>query len=340
MLRSGAAEGLISLLNNDEDPLSDLSQRFSASFDFGDRLLALTGLSFLLRDGLLDHRQQLIAVWLLYSEHPTTSLSDHPFASIFQLLFRLRFTDPNALAPQLHDLLGCILGGSDLQSLASQPLRAILRTTFALPPSNPGVPPEVPNGRLSPVLSVPDGPGPSDVALSNSEILISLLQDASFWEGFEVPFSHGCPDVCPVFREEVCFTGSYSHPRFIFDDGIPVDSRSSTLALFLKALDSKLKRGETDSLLARLQSDATLSDDDSFPHSKVVSLIENNPEVAKEVIVAWSKRPGVIKFLLAADVTLASVEVIGHLIMSGAAPHGFFDSYITNSTKAVASIQN
>lgn len=155
-----------------------------------------------------------------------------------------------------------------------------------------------------------------------------------------MPTVHGCPDVCPVFRDEVCFIDSYSNPRFLFDDGVPVDSRSSVTALITKAIDTRLRQGECDSLLAQLRIDPSLADDVAIPSAKIASLIENNPEIAKEVILASVKKPGVVKAVLGADVTLASVDVVKHLIVSRQAPGNFIETYIMNSTKALAVIQN
>jgi hypothetical protein len=342
MLRAGAADAIVAILNNEEDRLIDLSQRFVTNFDFSDRIAALAGVSLLLRDGLLDHRQQIVAVWLLYSECEVSPITDHPFFSFFQYLANLRATEPNFLSPQLQDIVACIVQGADLQLIAAQPVRIIVANHFVLPPINPDICADAPpfSERISALLTVPQAAGPSDQVLSNSEILIALLQEEGFWDNFDAPTVHGCPDVCPVFREEVCFIDSYSNPRFLFDDGVPIDSRSSVTALITKAIETRLRQGECDSLLAQLRIDPSLADEVAIPCAKIASLIENNPDIAKEVIVASVKKPGVIKAVLGADVTLASVDVVKHLIVSRQAPASFLESYITNSTKALAVIQN
>jgi hypothetical protein len=341
MLRPVLAEQLLALLNNDEDRLADLSQRFAETFDFADRISALYGLAMLLTDGLLDHCQQIVAVWLLFEECKAPAIADHPFYPVFQSLFETGLADPNFLSPQLHDILPCILQGVGLQAVGAQPLRALLGTNAAFPDFLTDFRPEPPvqtvADRVCPVLVLPRGGEP---ALSHSEVILQLLQDEAYWASFEPPFAHTCPDVAPVFRDEIAFVDAVAAPRFLCDDGAPVDSRLAIAALIGRAADGKLRPNEAESVVARLRGDASLAEEAQVPPAKLATLIESNPEIAKEVIVATIEKPAVADALLHVDVSAASVDVVKHVLLSRQAPERFLGDYVKIATAALSGIQN
>jgi hypothetical protein len=337
MRRLRQPEELISILNAEDDRLSDISQRFSDTFSFPERISALSALTFLLTDRLLDHRQQLMAVWLLLDECKPSSPVEHPFYPLFLFLSDLAQASPNSLSPQLHDLLGCIVHGVPLPSLGTHSLKSVLSSNFVFPEFGAeGAPEPRPfPERASPVLVLPEGGG----ALTHSEVLLKLLQDDAYWGNFEPPFAHTSPDLSPVFKDEIGFVEPCVAP-FLCDDGVPVNSRGSIVALITKAADGKLRSSETESVVARLRADPTLAEEAQIPPGKLPTLIENNQEIAKEVIVATIGKPGVQDGLLHADVSAASVDVVKHVLMSKQAPEKFLANYVRVSTTALSNIQN
>ena len=343
MLRSGAAEALVSILSNEEDRLVDLAQKFISSFEFNDRICALTGTALLLGDGLLDHAQQIVAVWLLLSEGDATPIEEHPFYSSFVALEGAARATPNSVSPQMHEMIGCILSGVDVSSVGEQPVKLIMSDRFAMPAAGAKrdvVPTFV--ERVSPLILVEEGDGGGgDDALTQTELLLRLLQDEAYWESFCAPYAHFVPEVCPVFPGELLSIDSWDGPPCMFDEGVTVDSRAAAIALVVKATEVKLRPGEADSLIAEIKKDPMLVEEAKIPAVRMPPLIENNTDVAKEIVVVTApKRPAILKTLINLDVTVATADVVKHFIMSKKAPQEFLEEYIANSTKTLLAIRD
>lgn len=341
MLRSGAAEALVSILSNDEDRLVDLAQKFISSFEFNDRISALTGTALLLTDGLLDHGEQIVAFWLLLSEGDLSPIQSHPFFSVFVALYTASVASPNCISPQLHSILLRVLTGIEVESVGEQPVKLIMSDSFDLPVApHPRVDLGEPNpvSRTSPLLVVEEHVQTKD-GLTQDQFLLELLQNESYWDSFSPPFARVVPKVCPIFPGEAAVIDSWTNPPCIFDEGVTVDSRAAATSLLLKATEAKLRQGESDTLIAELKKDSMLADE--LPIAKITSLIENNVDVAKEVVTAIvGKRPAVLKGLLNLDVTVATADVVKHLIMSKNAPQEFLEAYISNSTKSLLAVRD
>lgn len=342
-MRIGAAETLIGILSSEEELLTDLSARFGNSFDFSDRINALTGTSLLLADGLLDHHQQFVAAWLLFSEYEVSSIQDHPFYCIFTMLHESLFTDPNFCSPQLHDLIQCILKGVNIDSVITQNIFTIFSNGFVFPAASVGrtlISESPDTERVSPIIFTeidePDRP-----CMTHNEILIQVLQDEAFWSSFEPPYIRHIPDLSPIFPGEPQIVQSFDMPPFLFDEGVTVDSRGAALTLITKATETKLKSGESDSLINELKKDPSLAEEAKISPSKISTLVENNSEVAKEIIVILSpKKPSIVKALLALDVTAASIDVVKHFLISEKTPESFLEDYLTNVIKVISAVRD
>ena len=144
MLRSDAAQQLVSLLSNETDPLASILDQFDDSFDFNDRIWSLTACSLLILDGLLDHKQQFVAVWLLFSEYDLSSssfpaisesqseqsnnnlpITKHPYFSVFKSIFDCFSSKPNIFSPQTCLLVTCILAQENLDFISQEPILKI-----------------------------------------------------------------------------------------------------------------------------------------------------------------------------------------------------------------------
>jgi hypothetical protein len=220
MLNHEAALSLVSLLSNDSDPLSVIASQFSFSLDTRTRMTALTGLSMLLVDLLLDHAQQIVATWLLFNEFQTIPLSDNPFLPVFAFLFELRFTSPNACSPQLYDILACILGAAQPDKLGEFSVGAIFGPAFAF--SAPKIAsPAAPKGcaaRVSPVLV--ERVENAGEQLAQPAVLAELLADAALYEDFDPGFVRPPPAVSPLFQGELAetFVAAFANRKFLFDE--------------------------------------------------------------------------------------------------------------------------
>jgi hypothetical protein len=217
MLTQEAASYVVSLLSNDTDPLSVIASQFVSSLDTRTRMTALTGLSMLLVDLLLDHEQQIVATWLLFNEFQAIPLSDNPFLPVFAFLFDLRLSSPNSCSPQLYNVLACILGAAQPDRLADLSVRAVFSPAFEVPASKIVAVPKGFIARASPVI-VERGENPGD-QMSQSAVLAELLADAAVYDDFDPGFIRPPPTVSPLFQGELAgsFVASFSTPKFLFD---------------------------------------------------------------------------------------------------------------------------
>lgn len=151
MLRSDAAQQLVSLLSNETDSLASILDQFDELFDFNDRILSLTACSLLILDGLLDHKQQFVAVWILYSEYDLATCSfpaisdsqsekqdniqitNHPYFSVFKSIFDCFSSKPNIFSPQTCLLVTCILAQENLDFISQEPICKIYSKNFNFP---------------------------------------------------------------------------------------------------------------------------------------------------------------------------------------------------------------
>jgi hypothetical protein len=83
MLSHPCSAGIVSLLPNESDPLSALYAQFGSIFTCPSRMTALTSLSLLFPDDLLDHKQQIVALWPLFAELQSIPPADNSFLPVF-----------------------------------------------------------------------------------------------------------------------------------------------------------------------------------------------------------------------------------------------------------------
>jgi hypothetical protein len=214
MLSREAYDSIFSLLSNDSDSLSVLASRFGTMFDNPVRMTALTGLSMLLVDLLLDHGQQIAATWLLCHEFP---LSDSPFSPVFAFLYDLRLTSPNSCSPQLYDILACILAAALPDGLADLSVAAILSPKFAIQIPKTTAPTSDAT-RVSPIIV--DRTDNSGDQNGQGDVVAELLIDKTIFDGFDTEFVRLAPAVAQIFPGELAatFVASFSRPIFLFDD--------------------------------------------------------------------------------------------------------------------------
>ncbi|OHS96504.1 hypothetical protein TRFO_09883 [Tritrichomonas foetus] len=348
MLRSGAAENLVALLSNETDTLTDISTEFTDTFDFNDRICALTGCALLTLDGLLDHKQQFVAIWLLYSECQVDDICQHPYYSIFKTVFEGSNSTPNYFAPQVSILINCILNNINIDSISSEPIKNIYGRNFTFPQTSE-IPATATNSkrnetaeRVSPILISQNDSIDFDNVLTHSEVVIQLLQEEAFWLDYEAPFVRPIPEITPMSADELSVIKSFEAPPFLLDEGIIINTRAIALELLNKALEKKLRSPESDTLVNELKKDPSLVDDAKVSNSTLTSLIENNCEVAKYVIaILVPKKPTILKTLANLDVSASSVDVVKHLLTTiPDTPQDFTENYIANATKSILGIKD
>jgi hypothetical protein len=222
MLSQSLSASLVSLLSNETDPLSSLSTQFCSTFDVPSRMTALMGLSMLFADGLLDHKQQIVALWLLFNEFQSIPLADNPFLPIFSYLSDLRATSPNSCSPQLYDIISCILGNFSPEKLGDLSVRTIFSPGHTIQtPKAINIPILKPSqARISHVL-IEQSESPMGV-LTQPQVLSELLADPALYADFEAPFVRPAPAVSPLFQGELfdSFISCAGTPSCLWDDGV------------------------------------------------------------------------------------------------------------------------
>ena len=180
------------------------------------------------------------------------------------------------------------------------------------------------------------------------KLLFEIFLEDAFWKDFDTPLLIPSPEVSPIFEGEIEAIQSYDNPPFIFDEGVTVDSREAAIALARKSTETKLRSGESNSLVKKLQDDSSYIKE--IPITSLKFLIENNKEVAKEVIKYYALQHDkkqkseydktISEILLNIELTASSIDVITSYIISGYASEDFLDKYIHHTTQAILKIRD
>ena len=340
MIRQSVAESLVQMLNISDASLESISNKFNQEFDFNDRLTALTGISLLLTDGLLSFPQQIVGVWILYNEFKNQPIKSHPFGAIFNTIFLAQQTSP-FVSPQLKDILVSIISGNGFSGAEKESVKTILASGFKFPKmSDPGIE-RSPNPivRISPVI-VSNQPDPTAEQLTHDQVLLKILQNAAFWSNYDAPLIRPSPDISPIFPDELSPIESYNSPEFLWDAATNSGTKNLSIMLLAKAADNKLKQQQINSLIAEFNKDTSIFDENQFPQNKFASLIENNVELAKEIVAKiGARKPQILKQLQSLDVTVNSIDVVKNFMLFGNPPADFLQGYARNSIKLIQGIK-
>ena len=343
MIRQQTAESLIKFLNTVSEPLESISTKFAAEFDFNDKLSSLTGISLLLTDGLLSFPQQIVAVWILFNEFKTQPIKSHPFGPIFTNMFLAQQANPQSISPQLREILASVLSGKGFNGAEKESINTILSAGFRFPAQREPVIDRIvqTTPRISPVIvsSIPDAPVSQQI--SHDQVLLKILTNDAFWSNFEPPFIRPIPEVSPIFEGELCPIQSYSSPDFLYDSASNNNVKAPILMLLAKSADGKLKQQETNVLINEFRKDHSIFDENQFPQNKFATLIENNPDIAKEIVATLgAKKPQLLKQLQSLDITVNSVDVVKYFMNRKTAPVDFLQGYARNSIQLIKAIKD
>ncbi|OHT13062.1 hypothetical protein TRFO_03487 [Tritrichomonas foetus] len=372
MLDRQVAESFVELLSNQTDSLSTIYSKFHSSFDVRNRMVALTGISMLLSDGLLEHPHQIVATWLLFREFNKVPIHDSPFLPVFVHLFNeVRITNPNFCPPQLYDIVSCILDNGDTDAIDNLTLKAILSPNFSIPNStniNLSAP-KAYQARISPVLSkeiekTENGNINSNSSNSNlnalgshstsnsnlervvmtpSQILVELLSDPTIYNDFEPPYVRPAPEITPIFPGEVqqTFISSFDTAPALFDEYVSLNSKEAAVSLIRKAIDNPLKPAEIDSLSRELKKNPELSSEADMTSSQIEMLIENNPPIAQEIVLYLVKKNDkLLDQLASVALTQSKAKVIKEILVNPDLQAAQFENYIYKAMNTIKTINN
>ena len=217
MLARETADAIVALLDNTTDTLSAIATKMASAVDVKERMVALTGLATLIADGVCDHKQQVVGLWLIYSEFRTIPLSDHPFLPIFLYLYELRKSAVHACPRQIFDMICTFFANSGTEQFADHSIRTIFseRYSFVAPKTVEFVATKPADVRMSPVLA---WECESSDSMPLSEVIAQLLCESEIYDDFGPPVACPVPEVCAVFPGELdgSYLSSYEHPPFLF----------------------------------------------------------------------------------------------------------------------------
>lgn len=344
MLERQVAENFVDLLSNSTDTLSVISTKFHSSFDIRNRMIALTGISMLLSDGLLEHPHQIVAIWLLFNEFNKVPINDSPFLPVFVHLYNeVRISNPNSCPPQLYDIVNCILGNGDTDKIGSMSIKSIMSPNFALPnltTINLSAPKQY-QPRISPILSEKVETPESEV-MTPSQILVELLSDSTIYNDFESLYIRPAPEISPIFLGEIeeTFISSFDSAPALFDEYVSLNSKESAVSLIRKAIDTQLKPAEVDFLSREIKKNPDLSSEADLSNQQIDSLIENNLTIAKDIVLYLVKRNDkLLEQLASVQLTPAKAQVIQEILINPDLPSQQFENYIYNAMNTIKGIQ-
>ncbi|KAH0786169.1 CCR4-NOT transcription complex subunit 11 [Histomonas meleagridis] len=338
-------ESLVSLLSETNDSLSTIRSKFVDAFRFRNRMTAITTLSMLLSDGLLDHSQQIVALWITLKEFPEVSINDHPLLPIFVYLFNQRLTNPNMCPPQMYDILGLVLEKKDYEYVGSMSVKTIFSSKFSVdnkPSSN--IPDVKPYQHKVPLVLSESKQYPQVQPQDQKQILMDLLLSNSLLDDFEPLPIRPVPDLLPISSDELShtFISSFDSSPFLFDECVSINSKTAALSMINRSTESKLKPAESDSLILEFKKSPELISEANLPYDRIESMIELNPSVAKEVVeyLAIKKDPKILDFLSKTPITNSIAEVIGFVLERPDLPSEQLEQFVRNSITTLQSMSN
>lgn len=346
MLERQVAENFVDLLSNNTDTLSVISSKFHSSFDIRNRMIALTGISMLLSDGLLEHSHQIVAIWLLFNEFNKVPINDSPFLPVFvHLYYEVRISNPNFCPPQLYGIVNCILGNGETDKIGSMTIKSIMSQNFDLPvltSINLSAPKQY-QPRMSPIISEKLEKPERDV-MSPPQILVELLSDSTIYNDFESLYIRPAPDVASIFPGEIqeTFISSFDlGAPALFDEYVSLNSKESAVSLIQKAIDTQLTPAEVDSLSREIKKNPDLSSEADLSIPQIDSLMENNTAIAKDIVLYLVKRDDkLLEKLATFQLTPAKQQVIQEILINPDLLPQQFESYVSNAMSNIEKIQN
>jgi len=341
-MKRETAENVLFLLNQHSEPLESLRKQFNNFFNENERVIVLLSMSNLIIDSILSFAQQILAVWYMYTDKNTQNIAHHPFYYTFCTLLAENSLKPGILSPQLAKIISSILNGNGFGEFEKHDVRYILDYQKPFLFSQEISTEKFKNviRRVSPVLvsHISDN---SFEKLTHDQAVIKILQTEGYSSDFKAAFYPPAPEISPVFEEELFPTVSCQTNFYLYDSNSQFGSKSFALLLIARTPDSKLRPQESSMLIKEFQKDSSIFDESKFPLNRFALLVENNPDIAKEIVVTLGpKRPTILKFLQSLDITVASVDVIKHFVMSGASTDDFLIGYCRNINKLILGMKD
>lgn len=316
MLTKESAIKLLKLISDEKNTMETIHEQFHTSFSIETRFPILSSLSYMIQDQVLNHVQQIISIFILYSEFMSEN-QDNPFLPFFIYINNIQEQTPNIFPPVLSYILSCIISGSNLQQMLELNVHEILNYDFSnINKINIQLPFQF--SRQSPILSKAR-PNTlksiqNEVFLSNDELIIQYLTNDEFTVEFKPPQIRPIPDIMPIFQGELEGIASMSpfSPPFIFDSSLFDNSKTEFDNLFKKALESKLTEEETQKLI-----NSQFFKEISFQETLIDTLIakDNQNVVISIVERSFEDNPNVKNYLIQLHLNTKTFLILKSIIL-------------------------
>ena len=345
MVSKEDADLIISIICNDSEQLSKLSDKFDATFGSDKYLTILSSLSILLMDGILEPAQQIVVVWLIYKAFGTGSSQDNPFYDVLTYVFHNVSTNSPNFSPKMGDIIGSILSSNEIDELGEHSASEILEPTYTVESTTAGDLagfsfPTV--TRNSPIIITKADPKATQIT-QHQQLLKELLIESLFLEEFETPFMRTIPELIQPSKEELRFStimNANSLP-FLLDEGQSINHKQAAKSLIKKAKTSKLDNWQEECLIEQVSQDHTIMSDITLSMDEINKMIATNPKVGGVMMAELARKDKTLFQKIAdQDINEASCIMVKHIMTSMEPPNTFLDKYIINAVKILGNTKD
>lgn len=339
---------VISLLSDTNSPLKEIEAKFKKHFIIKRRFFVLSYISMLLYDNLLDHKQQIIALWLILREAPDVDIEKHPFLSIFLYLYGYKMTNPNTCSPQLYIILNHILNKISIDMIGKLSIRLIFSEKFPFKDSTEVIKHkyaynncshEPRNSYLLPTEICKD-----EQIIDQKQLLLELLKNNSYLDEFEAPLIRPVPEITPIFDDEIeqVFISSFDSPSFLYDECLSVNSKETIITLINRATEQKLKQSELDSIVTKLKKMPDIINDLHLSNEQIMDMVELNSPIAKEIIFYFviKKNSDILDYISKIPINDTIESVLRGILLSHELPEKELENYIKNTIFTINNLKD
>lgn len=344
MISKDVAESIISIISNDNEQLSKLSDSFKTKFNDKNPLAILTILSNLLMDGIFEPSQQIIVVWLLYKAFDDISISINPLSYVLRNVFHSIQTNSPLFSPKLGDIIGGILSSSEMDDIGDHTASEILESNFSMESSSTPDLVGTPFQTLSRTSSVIVTKADAKVQqITQHQLLKELLVEPSLWSDFEVPFMRTLPDLTPASPEELQFSTiiSLAQKQYLFDEESSINKSAAAKSLMDVAKEKTLTEWQEECVIEQMSEDKTYFSNTNYRVEDAEKMMDVNPRIGGVMMAELTRKfPKIYDRFMDSDISEAMCVGIKHLITKMTPPANFLEKYIVKQVGNLTSIKD